>query len=91
MLHSWIQGICSEYDAIITPAAIGEAPVGLEATGDPIFCTIWTYLGVPAVSLPLMEGENDMPVGVQVVSSFGDDARLLRSARWLAGKVASES
>jgi len=91
VLHSWIQGICSEYDAIITPAAIGEAPVGLEATGDPIFCTIWTYLGVPAVSLPLMEGENDMPVGVQVVSSFGDDARLLRSARWLAGKVASES
>ena len=89
-LNSWIQGICSEYDAIITPAAIGEAPMGLNTTGDPIFCTLWTYLGVPAVTVPLMTGENDMPLGVQVVSSVGDDARLLRSARWLVKKVVSE-
>lgn len=89
-LNGWVQSICSEYDAIITPAAIGEAPLGLEATGDPIFCSLWTYLGVPAVSVPLMVGENDMPIGVQVVSAFGDDARLLRTARWLAKKVVSE-
>ncbi len=88
-LNKWIHGFCSEYDAIITPAAIGEAPEGLDATGNPIFCTLWTYLGVPAVSVPLMEGENGMPVGVQVISAVEDDARLLRSARWLAGKVAS--
>nr|HIL75142.1 amidase [Rhodospirillales bacterium] len=89
ILNAWIQGICSEYDAIITPAATGEAPLGLSSTGDPIFCSLWSYLGVPAVNVPLMEGENGMPLGVQVVSSFGDDARLLRSARWLASKVIS--
>jgi Asp-tRNA(Asn)/Glu-tRNA(Gln) amidotransferase A subunit family amidase len=89
-LNACIAGYCSEYDAIITPAAIGEAPPGLDATGDPIFCTLWTYLGAPAVSVPLMQGENGMPVGVQVVSAVGDDARLLRSARWLAEKIVFE-
>jgi Asp-tRNA(Asn)/Glu-tRNA(Gln) amidotransferase A subunit family amidase len=88
-LNAWIRDYCSKYDAIITPATIGEAPVGLETTGNPLFCSLWTYLGVPAVSLPLMEGDNNMPVGVQVVSVRGDDARLLRSARWLTKKVAS--
>jgi len=63
----------------------------LATTGNPIFCIIWTYLGVPAVNLPLMEGENGMPLGVQLAGPKGDDVRLLRSARWLAGKVASES
>jgi Asp-tRNA(Asn)/Glu-tRNA(Gln) amidotransferase A subunit family amidase len=87
-LNTYIQGICSEYDAIIAPAAIGEAPLGLDTTGNPIFCTLWTYLGVPAVSLPLLAGENGLPVGVQVVSSVDNDAHLLRSARWLAGKIA---
>tara|TARA_B100000315_G_scaffold258433_1_gene310512 strand:- start:5090 stop:6421 length:1332 start_codon:yes stop_codon:yes gene_type:complete len=90
-LRAWVQSLCEEYDAILTPAACGEAPEGLDTTGNPIFCTIWTYLGVPAVSLPLMEGENGLPLGVQLVGPKGDDARLLRSARWLAGKVTSES
>lgn len=90
-LSNWLQDFSSEYDAIITPAAIGEAPVGLEATGNPVFCSLWSYLGVPAVTLPLMEGENGLPLGVQVVGAFGDDARLLRSARWLAEKVVSDS
>ena len=77
-----------EYDAIITPAATGEAPVGLESTGNPVFCTPWTLAGLPSISLPLLGGANDMPVGVQLVAAKGDDARLLRTARWLAVKVA---
>jgi len=88
-LRAWVETLGEEFDAIITPAAPGEAPSGLDATGDPIFCTIWTYLGVPAVSLPLMEGENAMPLGVQLVGAYGDDARLLRNARWLAATVAA--
>jgi Asp-tRNA(Asn)/Glu-tRNA(Gln) amidotransferase A subunit family amidase len=73
-----------EYDAILTPAVTGEAPAGLESTGSPIFCTPWSLCGVPAVSLPLLQGSNGLPVGVQLVASKGDDARLLRTARWLA-------
>jgi Asp-tRNA(Asn)/Glu-tRNA(Gln) amidotransferase A subunit family amidase len=76
--------VFDEYDAILTPAAPGEAPQGLTSTGNPVFCTIWTYLGVPAVTLPLLEGPSGMPLGVQLVARRGNDARLLRTAHWLA-------
>jgi Asp-tRNA(Asn)/Glu-tRNA(Gln) amidotransferase A subunit family amidase len=82
-LNEGLESIFDEYDAIVTPAAPGEAPSGLESTGNPIFCTIWTYLGTPAVSLPLMQSEAGLPLGVQLVGRRGDDARLLRSARWV--------
>jgi Asp-tRNA(Asn)/Glu-tRNA(Gln) amidotransferase A subunit family amidase len=78
-----LNGIFDEYDAILTPSALGEAPVGLDSTGDPAFCTIWTMCGVPALNLPLLQGPNGMPMGVQLVSYRGDDARLFRTARWL--------
>jgi Asp-tRNA(Asn)/Glu-tRNA(Gln) amidotransferase A subunit family amidase len=78
-----LDAVFDEYDAILTPAAPGEAPRGLDSTGNPIFCSIWTYLGTPAVTLPLMQGENGMPLGVQLVARRGNDARLLRTARWL--------
>ncbi|MDX1710194.1 MAG: amidase [Rhodovibrionaceae bacterium] len=76
-----------EVDAILTPATLGEAPQGLEATGDPTCCTLWTFCGTPAISLPLLEGPNGMPLGVQLVGRRGDDARLLRTARWLVGHL----
>ena len=75
--------IFDEYDAILTPSASGEAPEGLESTGDPAFCTIWTLCGNPTVNLPLLQGPNGMPIGAQLVSHRGDDARLFRTARWL--------
>jgi Asp-tRNA(Asn)/Glu-tRNA(Gln) amidotransferase A subunit family amidase len=75
------------YDAILTPAAPGVAPKGIGATGDPRFCTLWTLLGMPAVSLPLMQGAGGLPLGVQLVGRRNFDARLLRSARWLAARV----
>jgi Asp-tRNA(Asn)/Glu-tRNA(Gln) amidotransferase A subunit family amidase len=76
------------YDAILTPAAAGTAPVGLESTGEPTFCTLWTMLGLPAVSVPLLQGANGLPLGVQLVGPRHGDARLLRTARWLAASVA---
>jgi Asp-tRNA(Asn)/Glu-tRNA(Gln) amidotransferase A subunit family amidase len=76
------------YDAILTPAAPGTAPKGLASTGDPVFCTPWTLAGLPAVSLPLMQGENGLPLGVQLVGRRNFDARLLRTARWLVAKAA---
>jgi Asp-tRNA(Asn)/Glu-tRNA(Gln) amidotransferase A subunit family amidase len=78
------------FDAILTPAATGEAPAGLDRTGNPVFCTIWTYLGTPAVSLPLLTGENGLPIGVQLVGRRGDDARLLRTAQWLVRHLAEK-
>jgi Asp-tRNA(Asn)/Glu-tRNA(Gln) amidotransferase A subunit family amidase len=75
------------YDAILTPPALGTAPKGLGATGDPVFCSLWTLLGMPAITLPLMQGENGLPLGVQLVGRKGFDARLLRTARWLEAKV----
>jgi Asp-tRNA(Asn)/Glu-tRNA(Gln) amidotransferase A subunit family amidase len=70
-------------NAIITPATIGVAPKGIDATGNPMFCSLWTMTGLPAVTLPLLQGEDDMPLGVQLVGAPGEDARLLRTAAWL--------
>jgi Asp-tRNA(Asn)/Glu-tRNA(Gln) amidotransferase A subunit family amidase len=75
------------YDAILTPAALGTAPKGLASTGDPAFCTLWTLLGMPALSMPLMNGSDGLPLGVQLVGRRNFDARLLRTARWLAQQV----
>jgi Asp-tRNA(Asn)/Glu-tRNA(Gln) amidotransferase A subunit family amidase len=75
------------YDAILTPAAPGTAPKGLKSTGDPAFCTLWTLMGLPAVSLPLMRGANGLPIGVQLVGRRHFDARLLRTARWLSARL----
>jgi Asp-tRNA(Asn)/Glu-tRNA(Gln) amidotransferase A subunit family amidase len=77
------------YDAILTPAAPGEAPRSLESTGDPSFCTLWTLAGMPALTLPLMQGANGLPIGIQLVGPRHGDARLLRTARWLAARVAT--
>ena len=87
-LNDGLDGVFDRYDAILTPATVGEAPAGLDSTGSPIFNTLWTYCGTPAITLPLMAGPNGLPLGVQVVGRRGDDARLLRTARWLAERVA---
>ena len=81
-LNEALDFVFDEYDAILTPAAPGEAPA-IETTGNPAFCTTWTYLGTPAISLPLMNSESGLPLGVQLVGRRGNDARLLRTARWL--------
>lgn len=83
VLNAGLDEVFEQFDAIVTPAAPGPAPEGLEATGDPAFCSLWTLCGVPAVSLPLLTASNGLPMGVQVVGRRGDDARLLRTARWL--------
>lgn len=82
-LNTAMDEIMLDYDAILTPATTGEAPTGLESTGNPVFCTPWSFCGMPAITLPLMQGSNNMPIGVQLVSAKGDDARLLRTADWL--------
>jgi len=78
-----LKAIFEDYDAILTPSTSGPAPQGLESTGSPAFSTIWTFCGNPAINLPILQGPNDLPVGVQVVADRGDDARLFRTCRRL--------
>ena len=86
-LRDALDPLFSRYDMIVTPATTGQ-PGSLDNTGSPAFCTIWTLLGLPAVTLPLLTGAEGMPIGVQLVGRFGDDARVLRTARWLVATIA---
>lgn len=85
-LRAGLGEVFDRFDAILTPAAPGEAP-GRETTGDGAFCALWSLTGLPALSLPLLTGPAALPVGVQLVGAYGGDARLLRSARWLVRRL----
>jgi Asp-tRNA(Asn)/Glu-tRNA(Gln) amidotransferase A subunit family amidase len=52
-------------DGVLAPAAFDEAPLGLDATGDPAFCRPWTLLQLPCLTLPAGRGPHDMPIGAQ--------------------------
>jgi Asp-tRNA(Asn)/Glu-tRNA(Gln) amidotransferase A subunit family amidase len=87
VIASFDELFMERYDAILTPAAPGTAPKGLGSTGNPAFCTLWTLCGMPAISIPLMQGENGLPLGVQLVGRRNFDARLMRTARWLVSRA----
>jgi Asp-tRNA(Asn)/Glu-tRNA(Gln) amidotransferase A subunit family amidase len=87
--ESFVELFEQRYDVILTPAATGAAPRGLSSTGDPVFCTLWTLCGMPAISLPLLHNASGLPLGVQLVGPRNGDARLLRTARWLVARVAA--
>jgi len=72
----------SKYDAVITLPATGEAPADLTQTGDPVFCTIWSLCGVPAVTIPAGIGPNGLPLGLQITGKRSSDASLLSIANW---------
>lgn len=75
-----LDDVFGPHDALLTPAVLGEAPAGLEATGDPLFCRMWTLLGTPSVAIPGLTGPAGLPLGVQVVARRGADAVALAAA-----------
>jgi Asp-tRNA(Asn)/Glu-tRNA(Gln) amidotransferase A subunit family amidase len=70
-------------DVLVTPSAPGEAPAGLEWTGDPAFNFIWTSLHVPCVTVPVGSGPHGLPLGIQIVGRRGEDRAVLAWARWV--------
>lgn len=82
-----MEGVFAEVDVLLCPSAPGEAPKGLQATGDPVFNRIWTFLGNPCVNLPGHKGGNGLPVGVQAVGALGRDEHLLAHCRWMEGRI----
>ena len=81
-----VEDVLSRYAAIVMPASPGPAPANLNTTGNPAFNAMWTYLGMPAVTLPLLT-VNGMPLGVQLIAARGADGPLLRTAQWLTRHV----
>ena len=86
-----LRQLFQDYDALLTLAAPGEAPVGLSSTGNAVFSAIWTLMGVPAVTLPMLEGENGMPIGVQVIGARGADAKLLADAARILSMASTQA
>ncbi len=70
-----------QYDVLITPSSSGEAPRGIQSTGKATFNTIASVLGLPAISLPLFEGPNRMPIGMQLMSKRYEDDKLLHISK----------
>ncbi|MEE8438224.1 MAG: amidase [Micropepsaceae bacterium] len=79
-----------EIDIVLAPCVSGEAPIGLDYTGDPFFQGLWTALHVPTISLPTHRGANDLPVGIQLVGKKYEDRALLAAARWVFAHLRSE-
>lgn len=82
LVHMFQMFLEDRFAAVVTPPAPGEAPEGLEATGDPAFCTLWTLLGVPAITLPTGLGKRGLPLGLQIVSRSLETNYLLAVAGW---------
>ncbi len=76
-----------DLDILLTPSAPGEAPEGLDWTGDPAFNFIWTSLHVPCVTVPAGMGRNGLPLGIQIVGRRGDDRAVLAWAQWVAAAI----
>jgi amidase len=88
-LREAFPGVLGECDVLVAPSAPGEAPAGLEATGDPVFNRLWSLLHTPAVNVPARTGPSGLPLGVQVVGRPGDDAAVLSAAAWIEAALLS--
>jgi Asp-tRNA(Asn)/Glu-tRNA(Gln) amidotransferase A subunit family amidase len=76
-----------DHDVLLAPSVRGEAPVGLESTGDPLFCRMWTLLGLPCVSLPGIHGPDGLPLGAQIIGPMYGDGLTLSVAAWASQRL----
>lgn len=85
--QAFFKDFFNDYDAVLAPAATGPAPPFDEGTGDPICSTVWTLAGLPCVTLPVVVAEGDLPLGLQLVGAQEEDDRLMRTAKWVLGRL----
>jgi amidase len=78
-----LPAVLEGFDVLLAPCVQGEAPLGLDSTGDPSLQAIWTILHVPTLSLPTHRGPSGLPVGIQLIARRYDDQRLFACARWV--------
>jgi Asp-tRNA(Asn)/Glu-tRNA(Gln) amidotransferase A subunit family amidase len=79
--------VLGQFDAVLAPGATGEAPVGLDSTGNPVFIRTWNFLHTASANVPLCAGPNGMPIGVQMLCARGADERLLSVLGWIEPTV----
>jgi Asp-tRNA(Asn)/Glu-tRNA(Gln) amidotransferase A subunit family amidase len=79
--RAFIDALLEFFDALVTPAALGPAP-DPSTTGDPVFNSPWSLLGLPTVSFPIGLSVDGLPLAVQFVGRAGSDLHLLRTAKW---------
>jgi Asp-tRNA(Asn)/Glu-tRNA(Gln) amidotransferase A subunit family amidase len=82
-----LDAFLSAFDAAVAPPTRGEAPADLTQTGDPVFCTIWSLCGAPAVSVPAGQGPRGLPLGLQIVGPRSCDERVLAAASWCDERI----
>ena len=87
-LRDSIREYFSSCDAFLSVPATGEAPKGLSSTGDPIFCWLWSLLGIPAITLPVSKSSNGLPLGIQLISNYREDETLLKVAEFTERAIA---
>ena len=75
--------VFEDYHGVLSPSSPGVALKGLKSTGSADFNKVWSYLGTPCISLPLLQGENNLPLGIQVIGEKYDDNRFLGVSSWL--------
>lgn len=81
--ETYFRRFFNDFDAIIAPASLGEAPPVDVGTGNPICSTVWTLCGLPCLTMPILNSERGLPIGVQLIGGPEEDDRLLRTANWI--------
>jgi Asp-tRNA(Asn)/Glu-tRNA(Gln) amidotransferase A subunit family amidase len=85
--RAMLPDIFNGLDVLVAPSAMGYAPSGIAATGDPLFNRIWTLLHVPVVQVPVSRGSHALPLGVTIVGGVGADRATLRAAEWIHARL----
>jgi len=81
------EALFTDCDVLLAPSTMGQAPAGLDSTGDPLFCRSWTLLGLPCVHLPFARSHQGLPMGLQLVGRYGEDHRLLAAAHQVHARL----
>ena len=75
--------IFKDVDVLLALSAPGIAPKGLDSTGDARYNQLWTLMGTPCVNVPAYVADGNLPVGVQTIADYGNDAKAIAAARFM--------